>query len=150
MSNPQTNISTSFIKTVDQSSTDSRAVENSKPPSKKSRTEFNLSVTFNPTLPNIRQVISSNLNILRSSQAFSSPPCISYRRRKNLRDTSQVTPPPAKKTLLELSVVTEIGPRHVFSLQREPCLTLFSLPTNKDVVRHHRVICSSSNLVYMM
>ena len=47
-------------------------------------------VTFNPALPNIRQVISSNLDILRSSQrcqaAFPSPPLISYRRCNNLRD----------------------------------------------------------------
>ena len=47
-------------------------------------------VTFNPALPNIRQVISSNLNILRSSQccqaAFPSTPLISYRRCNNLRD----------------------------------------------------------------
>ena len=57
-------------------------------------------------LPNIPQVISSNLNILRSSQwcleAISSPPRISYRRCKNLRDKllrakhrRQVPPPPA-------------------------------------------------------
>ena len=43
------------------------------------------------TLLIIRQVISNNLGILRSSQrfleAFSSPPRISYRRCKNLRDT---------------------------------------------------------------
>ena len=47
-------------------------------------------VTFNPALPNIRQVISSNLNILRSSQrcqaAFPSPPLISYRRCNNVLD----------------------------------------------------------------
>ena len=47
-------------------------------------------VSFNPALPNIRQVISSNLNTLRSSQrcqaAFPSPPLISYRRCNNLRD----------------------------------------------------------------
>ena len=47
-------------------------------------------ITFNPAWRKIPQVISSNLNILRSSQrcleAFSSLPRISYRRCKNLRD----------------------------------------------------------------
>ena len=47
-------------------------------------------ITFNPAWRNIPQVISSNLNIFRSSQrcleAFSSLPRISYRRCNNLRD----------------------------------------------------------------
>ena len=97
-------------------------------------------ISFNPGLPIIPQVISSNLNILRSSQrcltAFSSPPRISHRRCKNVRDIlvrakhrRQVPP-----GLRELSVVTEIGARRALLLQREPHLTLFSLqvPTNKD------------------
>ena len=100
--------------------------------------------TFNPTLPNIPQVISRNLNILRFSQrcleAFSSPPRISYRCCKNLRDIlvrakhrSQASTPPPPPRLRELqSIVTEIGARRAPSLQREPHLTLFSLPTNKD------------------
>ena len=64
-----------------------RALETS---TKKESNRIPFVVTFNPALPNIRQVISSNLNILRSSQrcqaAFHSPPLISYRRCNNLRD----------------------------------------------------------------
>ena len=62
-------------------------------------------MTFNPALPNIPQAISSNLNILRSSErcleAFSSPLRISYRRCKNLgnilvraKHRRQAPPPP--------------------------------------------------------
>ena len=65
----------------------SRALETS---TKKEPNRIPFVVTFNPALPNIRKVISSNLNILRSSQrcqaAFPSPPLISYHRCDNLRD----------------------------------------------------------------
>ena len=65
----------------------SRALETS---IKKESHRIPFVITFNPALSNIPQVISSNLNILRSSQrcleAFSSPPHLSYRRCKNLRD----------------------------------------------------------------
>ena len=57
---------------------------------KKESHRIPLVIVFNPALLNIHQVISSSLNILRSSQrclqAFSSPSRISYRRCKNLRD----------------------------------------------------------------
>ena len=100
-------------------------------------------VTFNPALPNIPQVISSNLNILRSSQrcleAFSYPPLMLYRRCKNLRDIlvsakrrSKAPPSPTPPRLQEHSVVTEIGGRCGLSLQREPHLTLFFLRMNED------------------
>ena len=65
----------------------SRALKTS---TKKDSNRIPFVVTFNPALPNTRQVISSNLNILRSSQrchaAFTSPPLTSYRRCNNLRD----------------------------------------------------------------
>ena len=67
-------------------------------------------VTFNPLLLNIGQVISSNLKIIRSSQrclaAFSLP-------------------------LVYHTAVAK--KKRVLSLQREPCLTIVSLPTNNDV-----------------
>ena len=93
-------------------------------------------VTFNPALPNIRQIIFNNLNILRSSQrckaAFPSPPLVSYRRCNNLRDilvrATHRRPPPKH---LELSAVTEVGAKHVLSLQREPRFTPSSPLTNK-------------------
>ena len=79
----------------------SRALQTS---TKKESNRIPFVVTFNPALPNIRQVISSNLNILPSSQRCQavshSPPLISYRRCNNLstRHTSQgqtpQTPPP--------------------------------------------------------
>ena len=121
----------------------SRALETS---IKKESHRIPFAVTFNPALPNIRQVISSSLNIVRSSQrclaAFPSFPRISYRRCKNLRDLlirakhrRQPQPPPPPPRFRELSIVTEIGEKRVLSLLREPRLTLFSLPTNKDVYR---------------
>ena len=74
----------------------------------------------NRSLCIIPQVISVNLNHLRSSQrcleAFSSPPGISYRRCKNLRDiTGQGHWDTASNLhrLRELSVVTEIDARRV-------------------------------------
>ena len=64
---------------------------------------------IDPALPNIPQVISSNLNILRFSQRyleeFPSPPRISYRRCKSLRDIlirakhRRQTPPPPPPAL---------------------------------------------------
>ena len=116
-------------------------------------------ITFNPALPNIPQVISSNLNILRSSQrcleAFSSPPCISYHRRKNLCDIlvrakHRMQAPPHIR-LRELSiVVTEIGARRVLLLQKEPRPTCFLYQRTKTSTTSHRITCSSSNLVYMI
>ena len=51
----------------------------------------------------------------------------------------------------EPSVVTEIGARHILSLQREPHLTLFSLPKNKDAYditspAVHTCMCAKSCL----
>ena len=100
--------------------------------------------TFNPALPNIPQVISSNLNILRSSQrsleAFPSPPRISYqRRRRNLRDilvrsnTADKLPPGRR----ELSVVTEIDARRVLSLQRDHIFIIFSPNEQRRIRSHH-------------
>jgi len=96
----------------------SRALETS---IKKESHRIPFVVTFNPALSKIRQVISSNLNILSSSQrclaTFSSPPHISYRRCKTLRDIMVRAkhcrqPPPRPR---ELSVVTEIGAKRLLS-----------------------------------
>ena len=126
---------------------------------KKNLMEFQFVIIFNPALPNIPQVISSNLNILRSSQrcleAFSSPPCISYHRRKNqcdilVRAKHRMQAPPHTR-LRELSiVVTEIGARRVLLLQKEPRPTRLLYQRTKTSTTSHRITCSSSNLVYMI
>ena len=92
-------------------------------------------ITFNPALPNISQVISSNLNILCSSlrclEAFPSPPRISYRRCENLRDILVRAKHRRQAPLASVA----------FRCHRKRCktcpfisegTTLFSLPTNKD------------------
>ena len=65
----------------------SRAPETS---TKKESDIIPFEITLNPEVPNISQVISSNLNILRSFRrclkAFSSPARLSYRRCKTLQD----------------------------------------------------------------
>ena len=112
----------------------SRALKTS---TKKESNRIPFVVTFNPALPNIPQVISSNLNILRSSQcfqaAFPSPPLISYRRCNNLRDilvrAKHCRPPPWHRE--DLSVVTEEGVKRAVLLKKEPRLTLSSLLTSK-------------------
>ena len=93
----------------------------------------------NPALPNIPQVISSHLDILRSSQrclqTFSSSPRISYRRSKNLRDMLVRAKHRRQDSPLgfgSFPLSQKIGARRVLSLQGEPRLTLYSLPTNKD------------------
>ena len=129
----------------------SRALETS---SKKESNRIPFVVTFNPALPNIRQGISSNLNILRSSQrcqaAFPSPPLISYRRCNNLRDilvrAKHRRPPP-------------LAPGS-FRCNRRRCKTCrfikegttsytFFATNEQKGIRHH-ITCSSSNLVYMI
>ena len=113
----------------------SRALKTS---TKKESNRIPFVVTFNPALPNIPQVISSNLNILRSSQccqaAFPFPPLISYRRCNNLRDilvrANHCRPPPWHR---DLSVVTEEGVKRAVLLKKEPRLTLSSLLTSKKV-----------------
>ena len=108
-------------------------------------------ITFNPTLLNIPQVISSNLNILCSSQQcleeFSSSPPISYSHCKNRCDI-RVRAKHRRQAprLRKVSIVTEIGTRHVLSLQREA--HLFS--NNKQRHIRHYITCCSSNLVYMI
>ena len=107
-------------------------------------------ITFNPALPNIPQVI---FNILRSSQrcleAFSSPPRISYRRCKNLRDIvvrakhrRQAPPPPR---LRELSV-TEIGARRAPLLQREHIFHFFLYQRTKTHTTSHHLLFFQSCL----
>ena len=111
--------------------------------------------TFNPTLPNIPQVISRNLNILRFSQrcleAFSSPPRISYRCCKNLRDIlvrakhrSQASTPPPPPAASGASI-------HCHSNRCKTCpfitegttsYTFFS--TNEQRRIRHHITCSSS------
>ena len=129
----------------------SRALKTS---TKKESNRIPFVVTFNPALPNIRQVISSNLNILRSSQrcpaAFPSPPLISYRRCSNLSDilvrAKHRRPPP-------------LAPRS-FRCNRRRCKTCrfikegttsytFFATNGQKGIRHH-ITCSSSNLVYMI
>ena len=109
----------------------SRALETS---IKKESHRIPFVITFNPALPNIPQVISSNLNILHSSQrfleAFFSLLRISYCRCKNLRDIlvrakHRRQNPPASGA---------------FRCHRNRCKTcsfitegtLLSLPTNND------------------
>ena len=103
-------------------------------------------IAFNTTLPNIPQVISSNLKVIRFSQrcleAFSSPLSTSYRPCKNLRDILVSAKHRRQALTASEAVVPEIGARRVFSLQREPGLTLFALPTNKDV-SHYRLFFQS-------
>ena len=120
----------------------SRALKTS---TKKESNRIPFVVTFNPALPNIRQVISSNLNILRSSQrcqaAFPFPPLISYRRCNNLLDIlvrakhrrpppSTPPPPPWDR---DLSIVTEEGVKRAVLLKKEPRRTLSSLLTSKKL-----------------
>lgn len=107
-------------------------------------------ITFNPAWRNIPQVISSNLNIFRSSQrcleAFSSLPRISYRRCNNLRDILvRAKHRRQAPRLRELSVVTEIGP---FIAEGTTSYTFFS--TNEQRRIRHHITCFSSNLVGML
>ena len=116
----------------------SRALKTS---TKKESNRIPFVVTLNPALPNLRQVISSNLNILRSSQrcqtAFPSPPLISYRRCNNLRDilvrAKHRRPPPPPPWHRDLSVVTKKGVKRAVLLKKKPRLTLSSLLTSKKV-----------------
>ena len=100
-------------------------------------------VTFNPALPNIRQVISSNLNILRSSQRCPSsipfspshiiPLMQQPTRYTSQGQTPQTTPPPPPSWHRDLSVVTEKGVKRVVLLKKEARLTPSSLLTSKKV-----------------
>ena len=109
-------------------------------------------ITFNPALPNLSQVISSNLNILRSSQrcleAFSSPPRTSHRREilarvKHHRQTPP--PPPASGAFRCHRNRRKTCP---FITEKTKSYTFFS--TNEQRRIRHHITCSSSNLVYMI
>ena len=118
------------------------------------RATLPFAVTFNPALPNIRQVISSNLNILRSSQrcqaAFPSPPLISYRRCNNPRDI----PVRAKhrRPLPSAPGSFRCNRRRCkmcrFIKERTTSYTFFA--TNEQKSLRHQITCSSSNLVFMI
>ena len=129
----------------------SRALETS---IKKESHRIPFVITFNPTLPNIPQVISSNLNILRSSQrcleAFSPPPRISYRRCKNLRDIlvrakHRRQAPLASGAFRCHSNGCKTCP---FITEGATSYTFFS--TNEQRHIRHHITCSSSNLVYLI
>ena len=105
-------------------------------------------------MSNIPQVISSNLNILVSSQrcpeAFSSLLLVYRTALAKTYVTYWSGPNTTSKhpRLRELSVVREIGARRVLSLERKPHLTFFS--TNEQRRIRHHITCSSSNIVYMI
>ena len=129
----------------------SRALKTS---TKKESNRIPLVVTFNPALPNIRQVISSNVNILRSSQrcqaAFTSPPLISYRWCNNLRDilvrAKHRRPPP----LAPGSFRCNRGRCKTCRFIKEGTTSYTFFATNEQKGIRHHITCSSSNLVYMI
>ena len=111
-------------------------------------------VTFNPALPNIRQIIFNNLNILRSSQrckaAFPSPPLVSYRRCNNLRDilvrATHRRPPP--KTPGAFRCNRSRCKTCLFITEGTTFYTFFSTNEQRQILHH--ISCSSSNLIYMI
>ena len=111
-------------------------------------------VTFNPALPNIRQIIFNNVNILRSSQrckaAFPSPPLISYRRCNNLRDilvrATHRRPPP--KTPGAFRCNRSRCKTCPFITEGTTFYTFFSTNEQRQILHH--ISCSSSNLIYMI
>ena len=111
-------------------------------------------VTFNPALPNIRQIIFNNLNILRSSQrckaAFPSPPLVSYRRCNNLRDilvrATHRRPPP--KTPGAFRCNRSRCKTCPFITEGTTFYTFFSTNEQRQILHH--ISCSSSNLIYMI
>ena len=118
-------------------------------------------MTFNPALPNIPQVISSNLNVLRSSQrclgAFSSPPRISYRSCKNLRDIlirakhrrqAPLPSPPSPLASETFRCHRNRCKTFPFITEETTSYTFFS--TNEQRRTRYHITCSSSNLVYMI
>ena len=88
----------------------------------------------------IRCVVNALERVLKNWHGFFSSSYIVPPLHKNYvtywsgpNTAGNIPPSPHPRGLRELSVVTEMGAaRHVLSLQREPHLSLFSLPTNKD------------------
>ena len=130
----------------------SRALKTS---TKKESNRIPFVVTFKPALPNIRQVISSNLDILRASQrcqaAFHSPPLILYRRCNNLRDilvrAKHRRPPPLAPGSFRCTCNRRRCKTCRFIKEGTTSYTFFATNEQKGI-RHH-ITCSSSNLVYM-
>ena len=100
--------------------------------------------TFNTALPNITQVISSNLNILRSSQrrveAFSSPPRILYRCCENLRDI--LVRAKHRRQASKLQFRCHRNRCKTCPLQREPHFTRFYSATKEQRRIRRHIACS--------
>ena len=121
--------------------------------------KIHFSVTYNKTLPNIKETINNNWNLLKIdskiANAFDEKPVISFKRNPNLRDLIGGTNLINNKKILRKKN-TKGNCRPCFSKTGNLCCkqvlttnTFTSETTNRTFSLRHYVTCRSKNIIYL-
>lgn len=111
----------------------------------------NLVVTYNASMPNIRNILSKHYNILKQSdrlqEIFPEPPRVVYRRARNLRD------------ILTSSKTTRVAPSGCHPCNKPRCKVCAHMTTTRSVTSsaskyclkiNSDLCCDSENVIYML